>query len=64
MSRRIPVPNVWQQQMALLEEIDRRLSGLLTNQRRMSPATVRAEVEAVLNLIRPVLVREGRRPPT
>jgi len=59
----IPIPRVWQRQMDLLEEIDRRLGGLLATRRRMSP-TVRAELEAVIALIRPTLVREGRRPRT
>jgi len=59
---RYTVPNLWRRQMVLLEELDRRMGSLLDSGRRMSP-TVRAEIEAWRDLIRPTLVREGRRPP-
>jgi hypothetical protein len=56
-----PKPMSWRQVVDLLAEVDLRLRMLLDSRRKMTP-TVRAELTAIVALIEPVLVREGRRP--
>jgi hypothetical protein len=57
-----PRPMSWRQLVDLLAEVDLRLRMLLDSRRRLTPM-VRAELEGVVALIEPVLVREGRRTP-
>jgi hypothetical protein len=56
------IPRAWREQMALLEEIDRRLDDLVALPQLPLPLVL-LELVALRELIRPTLVREGRRPP-
>ena len=56
------IPRAWLRQMELLEEIDRRLDDLIALP-QLPPPLVMLELVALRELIRPVLVREGRRHP-
>ena len=52
----------WRQLVDMVDELDQRLHGLLHRGRRMTPA-VREELQAIVAMTTPVLVRERRPAP-